>query len=385
LQIQEFLRTKKKWSVHTVTSELNKAIDRADGFLLQWSVRLSIFAVFVMLATPAFAVELFRYRGAAKDGGTLEYVFETDRQDVPATATKEKAAEIAAEFMTTFYHVQIGALETQELRTTPVPFWLVCFSDTVTGRCASCSSWSSSQTARGWTHCGETAVGDWCKNFGWPVWPRHRVLNSGWRLPDKKKWLTFCVEFTYKTHMTPVELQGKAEVKSASRGEIRLSLVVSPELNEKLEGLAKSSHSTKSDVLRRAIALFDLASQAKQKDQKVGILNQDDQVVKEIVGIWPVAKNPLEDLGDFKGPEYDVRIESNEEASARRIESAKDAEHKRRVHIIVLGFALAMVAVIFLGCIYEFATGSVDDKKWAGAVVASICASFLTYVAQRQV
>jgi hypothetical protein len=26
-----------------------------------------------MLATPAFAVELFRYRGAAKDGGTLEY------------------------------------------------------------------------------------------------------------------------------------------------------------------------------------------------------------------------------------------------------------------------------------------------------------------------
>jgi hypothetical protein len=28
-----------------------------------------------MLATPALSVELFRYRGAAKDGGTLEYVF----------------------------------------------------------------------------------------------------------------------------------------------------------------------------------------------------------------------------------------------------------------------------------------------------------------------
>jgi hypothetical protein len=28
---------------------------------------------------------------------------------------------------------QIGAPETQELRTNPVPFWLVCFSDTVTG------------------------------------------------------------------------------------------------------------------------------------------------------------------------------------------------------------------------------------------------------------
>jgi hypothetical protein len=35
--------------------------------------------------------------------------------------------------MTAFYRVQVGALETQELRTTPVPFWLVCFSDTVKG------------------------------------------------------------------------------------------------------------------------------------------------------------------------------------------------------------------------------------------------------------
>ena len=40
------------------------------------------------------STELFRYRGAAKDGGTLEYVFEAD------------AAEIAADFMTYFYHVQ---------------------------------------------------------------------------------------------------------------------------------------------------------------------------------------------------------------------------------------------------------------------------------------
>jgi hypothetical protein len=96
-------------------------------------VRLSILIVLIILATPAFAVELFRYRGAAKDGGTLEYVFEGDGTDGTKTVTKEKAAEIAADFMTTFYHVQIGALETQELRNKPVPFWLVCFSDTVTG------------------------------------------------------------------------------------------------------------------------------------------------------------------------------------------------------------------------------------------------------------
>ncbi len=38
------------------------------------TVRLTILAAFVVLATPAFSIELFRYRGAAKDGGTLEYV-----------------------------------------------------------------------------------------------------------------------------------------------------------------------------------------------------------------------------------------------------------------------------------------------------------------------
>ena len=79
------------------------------------------------------SVELFRRRGAAKDGGTLEDVFEAGEQNSPNAVTKEKAAEIAADFMTTFYHVQIGALETQEFRTQPVPYWLVCFSDTVKG------------------------------------------------------------------------------------------------------------------------------------------------------------------------------------------------------------------------------------------------------------
>jgi hypothetical protein len=86
-----------------------------------------------LLAIPAMSVELFRYRGAARDGGTLEYVFEAGEQNSPNAVTKEKAAEIAADFMTTFYHVPVGVLETQELRTQPVPFWLVCFSDSVKG------------------------------------------------------------------------------------------------------------------------------------------------------------------------------------------------------------------------------------------------------------
>jgi hypothetical protein len=74
-------------------------------------------------------------------------------------ATKEKAAEIAADFMTTFYHVQVGALETQEFRTTPVPFWLICFSDTVKGATATIVL---CRAAAGWNGCraelGEAAV-----------------------------------------------------------------------------------------------------------------------------------------------------------------------------------------------------------------------------------
>jgi hypothetical protein len=42
------------------------------------------------------SAELFRYRGATKDAGTLEYVFEAGEQNSPNAVTKEKAAEIAA-------------------------------------------------------------------------------------------------------------------------------------------------------------------------------------------------------------------------------------------------------------------------------------------------
>ena len=62
----------------------------------------------------------------------LSSLFEIDEQEITQTVTREKA-EIAADFMTIFYHLQIGTLETQEFRTQPVPFWLVRFSDTIKG------------------------------------------------------------------------------------------------------------------------------------------------------------------------------------------------------------------------------------------------------------
>ena len=86
---------------------------------------LLTFLVSFLLTLPARSIELYRYRGAAKDGGTLEYIFEADEQNSPNAVTKEKAAEIAADFMTRFYHVQVGTLQTQEFRTTPLPHWLI--------------------------------------------------------------------------------------------------------------------------------------------------------------------------------------------------------------------------------------------------------------------
>ena len=80
----------------------------------------------VTILLPALSVELFRYRGAAKDGGTLEYVFEAGEQNSPDAVTKEKAAEIAADFMTTFYHIQVGEhWKRRNFGQCPVPFWLI--------------------------------------------------------------------------------------------------------------------------------------------------------------------------------------------------------------------------------------------------------------------
>ena len=41
--------------------------------------------VTLLLPLPALSVEPFRYRGAAKDGGILAYVFEAGEQNSPET------------------------------------------------------------------------------------------------------------------------------------------------------------------------------------------------------------------------------------------------------------------------------------------------------------
>ncbi|MBD0373826.1 MAG: DNA-binding protein [Pyrinomonadaceae bacterium] len=80
--------------------------------------------------------------------------------------------------------------------------------------------------------------------------------------------------------------------KSASRGspktekeKVRLSLDISTELNELLESLAAKTGGTKSDVLRKAIALMEVAVEAKRQGKKFGIAEKDQQLSTEIIGL----------------------------------------------------------------------------------------------------
>ena len=63
---------------------------------------------------------------------------------------------------------------------------------------------------------------------------------------------------------------------------IRLTLDVSQELNRTLEHLAEQTGSSKSDLLRRAIALMEVAVDGKRKGQNLTLA---DRVVTKIVGL----------------------------------------------------------------------------------------------------
>lgn len=66
---------------------------------------------------------------------------------------------------------------------------------------------------------------------------------------------------------------------------IQLILTISPELNVRLDELASSANSTKSEILLKAIALFDVVAEAKSEEKRFGIFDKNKQLVTEIVGI----------------------------------------------------------------------------------------------------
>lgn len=71
----------------------------------------------------------------------------------------------------------------------------------------------------------------------------------------------------------------------SEKEKVRLSLDISPELNALLESLAAATGGTKSDVLRKAIALMEVAVDAKRRGLKLGLAEKDQPLVTEIIGL----------------------------------------------------------------------------------------------------
>ena len=73
--------------------------------------------------------------------------------------------------------------------------------------------------------------------------------------------------------------------KKTDKEKVRLSLDISPELNALLEQLAATTDSTKSDVLRKAIALMEVAVDAKRRGLKPGLAEKEQPLATEIIGL----------------------------------------------------------------------------------------------------
>lgn len=66
---------------------------------------------------------------------------------------------------------------------------------------------------------------------------------------------------------------------------VRLNLVITKQLDAMLEKLADENGTNKSDILRKALALYEVASGAKEQGNKLGIFSKDRQVLTEIIGL----------------------------------------------------------------------------------------------------
>ena len=66
---------------------------------------------------------------------------------------------------------------------------------------------------------------------------------------------------------------------------IRLNISISDDLAAKLDELSGESQTTKSEILRKALTLFDLAREGKRQGKKLALVGEGGQVATEIVGL----------------------------------------------------------------------------------------------------
>jgi predicted transcriptional regulator len=73
--------------------------------------------------------------------------------------------------------------------------------------------------------------------------------------------------------------------RTQERNKVRFNLDLSPETDSLLEDLAEQMGGTKSEVLRKAIALMKIAVEARCEGRKFGIAEADQPLAIEIIGI----------------------------------------------------------------------------------------------------
>jgi hypothetical protein len=93
---------------------------------------------------------------------------------------------------------------------------------------------------------------------------------------------------------------------------------------------------------------------------------------------------PQINLGQIVGKDHKYELsvsnETPEDASARRIRESADGELNRKMTFALFCFALLIVGVVFAGCIYIFAVGIPEDKKWAAGIVSAIVSGLIGFL-----
>lgn len=85
--------------------------------------------------------------------------------------------------------------------------------------------------------------------------------------------------------MTTANEKAASEQSARQKATVKMSLHLSPETNDTLEQLSAHNHMTKSELLRKALALMEVALKNKEKGNHLVIVDKNDKKVSEILGL----------------------------------------------------------------------------------------------------
>lgn len=67
--------------------------------------------------------------------------------------------------------------------------------------------------------------------------------------------------------------------------DVRFALSVSPELAQRLEDMAKQEHTTKSEIIRKALAVMTIALDNKKVGNRLAVVDKSGSKVSDILGL----------------------------------------------------------------------------------------------------